>query len=63
MKKETKSLRWGTGGIHIFASTLVCQGHCPVLAISMKVQQSCADCPDQWQGIIKQCVSGCFMNF
>ena len=44
--KRDEVIKVGDRGIHIFASTLVCQGHCPVLAISMKVQQSCADCPD-----------------
>lgn len=61
--KRDEVVKVGDRGIHIFASTLVCQGHCTVLAISMKVQESWADCPIHESGIIKQCVSGCFMNF
>jgi len=43
--KRDEVVKVGDRGIHIFASTLVCQGHCTVLAISMKVQESWADCP------------------
>lgn len=29
--KRDEVIKVGDRGIHIFASTLVCQGHCPVL--------------------------------